>query len=99
MAKAASARAPGDPALGEVFTEGSWHTRCDRCGALYDLSGWLKLALVTRVESSWLAEHVTVWRADDVVEVRRCVRCERTVSRRRPAANDNKDATDERKRA
>ena len=85
MAKAMSTYAPEGPA--EKASERAWHTRCDGCGAAYDVDGWSKLGLVTRVESGSLAAHVTVWPSDDVVEVRRCERCARTVSRRRPRAH------------
>ncbi len=90
MAKGMSAFAPGDQAANEAVSESSWHTRCDRCGTAYDVDGWRKLALVTRVEPISLATHVTVWPSDAVVEVRRCARCARTVSRRRPQASDKR---------
>jgi len=85
MAKAMSARAPGGQVSGEGIFESAWRTRCDGCGSPYDLEGWSRLALVTCVEPSVLQGHVTGWPANVVVEVRRCMRCERTVSRRRPA--------------
>ena len=60
MAKAMSAYAPGGPA--EKMAEGTWHTRCDGCGAGYDVEEWSKLGLVTRVEAGSLAAHVTTRR-------------------------------------
>jgi hypothetical protein len=64
---------------------GEWRAACDRCGAAYTLGGWLRLAMVARVDSAWLATHVVGWRAEHLIEVRTCTRCLTAMSRRRPA--------------
>jgi hypothetical protein len=83
MTRAAHARPAEGSAPGEPSPEREWQAGCDRCGASYTLGGWLGLAIVAHVESAWLATHVMGWRAEEVIEVRRCARCGTAMSRRR----------------
>ena len=85
MARTAYARPPTDSSTDRSAIRSEWHVGCDRCGASYTLADWLDLSRVTLVESEWLAAHVTGWRADEVIEVRRCAKCATPLSRRRPA--------------
>jgi hypothetical protein len=77
-----------DRSSGQPATGSEWRTGCDRCGAAYTLEGWLRLSMVAHVESAWLASNVMGWRAEEVIEVRRCARCATHMSRRRPAEAD-----------
>ena len=84
MTRMAHASPPTDMSSDPTGAETEWHAGCDRCGASYTLTGWLRLAMVTQVESTWLATHVMGWREDEVIEVRQCARCRTSLSRRRP---------------
>jgi hypothetical protein len=85
MPRAAHASPPADPSSDEPATANEWRAGCDRCGTSYTLTAWLRLPVVTQVDAAWLAVHVMGWRSDEVIEVRRCDRCETAMSRRRPA--------------
>jgi hypothetical protein len=85
MPRTAYARPPTDSSPDQFASRSEWQAGCDRCGASYTLAGWLRLSMVTHVESTWLAAHVTGWRAEQIIEVRRCAKCKTALSRRRPA--------------
>jgi len=94
MPRTAHASPPGDRSSGSAGSsdsssggeraEGEWRARCDRCGDDYTLAAWTALPKVAEVEPAWLATHLTGWRADQVIEVRRCASCGASMSRRRP---------------
>jgi len=85
MPRTAQASRPAQLASDQVAIGGEWRVGCDRCGASYTLGAWLRLPVVAHVEAAWLATHLVGWRADVVIDVRRCARCMPSMSRRRPA--------------
>jgi ribosomal protein S27AE len=64
-------------------SKGEWRARCDACGESYVLADWLALAMVTHVAPSWLDSHLTGWKPDELVEVRRCSKCGTSLARLR----------------
>jgi RNA polymerase subunit RPABC4/transcription elongation factor Spt4 len=64
-------------------SKSEWRARCDSCGQSYLLADWLGLAMVTHVASAWLDSHLTAWKAEEIVEVRRCSHCGTSLSRLR----------------
>jgi hypothetical protein len=59
--------------------------RCGRCGRQHTAVRWSALELVDRMSASRVRGHVTVWRTESPIEVRRCDACGSPIARKQRA--------------
>jgi hypothetical protein len=55
--------------------------RCARCGRSWTAEGWQQLPLERMLSSQDVAEHVSTWPADAVVQIRSCTGCGGAIAR------------------